>query len=128
LLKVVDDIGSAATIAIIGDVPAFQQDPVPCAVLGSLWRSSCSAPVISRDQLEQRQGATYKALQAVADQRQNVTLVLPGIGMCQEASCISKIDGQFLYRDPHHIRRNLPRSVQEQLAAIIGLPKVFDLR
>lgn len=125
LLKVIGDIGQSATIAIIGDAPQFDKDPIPCEVLGSLLRASCARPTISRAQFDARQGGTYMMLREVAALRPGIELILPGDGLCSSA-CITRIDGLFLYRDQHHIRRNLPASVQQTLAKAMGLYRVFS--
>jgi peptidoglycan/LPS O-acetylase OafA/YrhL len=125
LLRVIDDIGAAASITLIADVPEFDRDPIPCAAVGALLRSSCPPPVITRQDFDSRQADVYKALESVAAQRPSVNLVLPASGMCDGVNCLTNLDGLFLYRDQNHIRRNLPASTQAELAKIIGLSHVI---
>ena len=126
LLKVIDDIGGAASITLIADVPQFDRDPIPCAASGPLLRSYCPPPVITRHEFDERQADVYRAIESVGAQRPSVNLVLPAAGMCDRLNCLSKLDGRFLYRDQNHIRRNLPASTQAALAEILGLSHVTD--
>jgi hypothetical protein len=125
LLKVIGDIGQSATIALIGDVPQFDKDPIPCQMIGSLQRAACAPPAITREQFDERQGETYKMLRDVAARQPAITEILPGAALCNSASCVTKIEGTFLYRDQNHIRRNLPPSIQHTLAMMMGLSQIF---
>ena len=128
LLHAIDDIGASARVTIVGDVPAFAADPVPCAITSVyIPRSACHGlPAISLEGHRARQGPTYDMLRRVLSERPKVNLILPAERMCDEKTCLSEIDGYFLYRDRHHIRRNLPLPVQAKLAEMIGLRQPLD--
>ena len=51
----------------------------------------------------------------------NVTAVIPAEKLCRTDTCDVYIDGEFLYRDIGHIRRNLHLQTQKDFAERIGL-------
>ena len=41
--------------------------------------------------------------------------------MCRAENCITVLDGEDLYRDTNHIRRNLRETTYVELARLLGL-------
>jgi hypothetical protein len=114
---------------IISSVPQNAVDPVPCAVNNQLGllRSRCP-PGYGRTKettLEKVQPID-DMIKEIADARKDVTVVLPSQHLCTGAECILYLDGQFLYRDMSHLRRNLLEKTRRDLAALIGLTAAFD--
>ncbi|MGY2990139.1 acyltransferase family protein [Bradyrhizobium sp. USDA 4508] len=110
---------------IIADIPQFLHDPVPCALVGMtpLWRRDCgpTGKQIETSAFRDYQDAVYQALVSVAKARDDVDIVLPGDEMCKHEYCLSSLDGEFLYMDASHIRRNLKLPTRIDLAGLIGL-------
>ena len=46
--------------------------------------------------------------------------------MCSATACRTFLNGEFLYRDGGHIRRNLNRTTQERLAELLHLGEALD--
>jgi hypothetical protein len=46
--------------------------------------------------------------------------------MCDETKCLSMLDGEPLYRDTTHLRRNLEQGTLMDLAKLIGVEAIFD--
>jgi peptidoglycan/LPS O-acetylase OafA/YrhL len=110
---------------IIADVPQFHHDPIPCALsaVTHLWRRYCDSSgwQITTSDFLSFQGGMYQALEAVAKTRSDVDVILPGREMCKGQHCLSSMDGEYLYRDDSHIRRNLRSSTKLEFARLIGL-------
>jgi peptidoglycan/LPS O-acetylase OafA/YrhL len=114
---------------IVADIPQFHHDPVPCALVDfiPLWRRSCGPTdsQIETSDFISYQGPMYEALQSVARGRHNVDIILPGTEMCKERYCLSMLDGEYLYKDGSHIRRNLSATTKFDFASLIGLTDIL---
>jgi hypothetical protein len=113
---------------LIGDIPQLEQDPIPCALIATstLLRRQCppGQTSIPRERFRARQGPTYDALTRLARERKDVDLILPGEVFCREGMCQTSLDGEFLYRDFSHIRRNLAEATRRHYADMIGLTRL----
>ena len=65
------------------------------------------------------------ALYRLAVQKPKAKFIFPGDSMCREALCLVRLNGEFLYRDAAHIRRNLSLRTNRELALLIGLDQIF---
>jgi hypothetical protein len=61
----------------------------------------------------------------VAAKWPNVSAYFPGSIMCENENCMTKLNGEFLYRDAGHIRRNLTERTRMDLARILHLDEIF---
>ncbi len=115
-------------IVVIADVPQTpMQDPVHCALAGAdLWRRPCSPDVVPRAHFENRQRKVYDIIADVVSARADTAAVYPGDRLCQADSCMTSIDGEFLYRDQLHIRRNLTPQARREFADLIGLTAALE--
>ncbi|OMI00031.1 hypothetical protein BSN85_35045 [Bradyrhizobium brasilense] len=117
-------------IYVIGDVPQWASlDPVPCALrdFGSLLRMPCSSDqrAVSFARYTSHHGRTDDVL-ADAATRGGAHFIPTAPKMCDGRShCIVKIDDEFLYRDPSHIRRNLTEPVMKKFINLAGLEEPF---
>jgi peptidoglycan/LPS O-acetylase OafA/YrhL len=115
-------------IVLIGEVPEWPHDPVPCelASAGFLRRTCTEAELLlssaAFDKVLERVNDVFRG---IADARPDVTAVLPAEALCGPRYCLSKLDGEPLYRDGGHIRRNLKWPTKIHLAHLIGLDAVF---
>lgn len=57
----------------------------------------------------------------IAKKFRNVAVIVPTEKMCTGETCDLYQDGEFLYRDSGHIRRNLRRRTMRDFAERIGL-------
>jgi peptidoglycan/LPS O-acetylase OafA/YrhL len=114
---------------IIADVPQLLADPIPCATnnLLGLLRKRCAndQATVSSAWFRKRQGKMYADLTDLSKDRNDVSVVLPGDHLCTGEWCQTYLDGEFLYRDASHIRRNLSEKTKEDYAGLIGLTDVL---
>ncbi|MGG5150451.1 acyltransferase family protein [Alcaligenes aquatilis] len=116
-------------IVLVGDVPAFLGDPIPCVIAdgGGLLRKKCERTVeyIPRSSFDSLQGPTMDMLHSVARDHPSISLLIPADGLCDSGKCITRVNGEFIYRDGDHIRRNMSTSTYGALASRIGLTSVL---
>ena len=110
---------------LIGTMPHIPLGLVDCATLrgSTLWRSPCStAPSPSEARaIKQDSAPTEQMLIDIAKKFRNVAVIVPTEKMCTGETCDLYQDGEFLYRDSGHIRRNLRRRTMRDFAERIGL-------
>ena len=116
-------------IVLLGDVARFGYQPIPCvlALKPSLLRAPCAADpaVIPIREFRDRQAPTNELLRRIA-QKWGASVLIPGDSMCGEAGCLTYLNGEFLYRDWVHLRRNLSNATILSLANLLELPKLFS--
>lgn len=120
---VIDDIeATGARVLVIGDIPGAPQGSQPsCFVTNpGLVRAPCQTAPRTLDEFQRVQGHTYEMIAEVV-QTTGASALLPGDNMCASGTCLFILDGQFLYRDAGHFRRNLDRQTMADLARVIGL-------
>ena len=123
--RTITDIGPERTVIVIGSVPQWPQDPLPCELTTVLLRA-CRAPVLTRAAALAFQQPTYDAILRAAARHPNSRAILPAIKMCKSGDCVGKLNDEFLYRDASHIRRNLNAATIRELGTMIGLNTIFS--
>ncbi|HQS07827.1 MAG TPA: SGNH hydrolase domain-containing protein, partial [Xanthobacteraceae bacterium] len=68
--------------------------------------------------------AMFRSLRGVRD---DVVVAVPADKMCDQSGCMARFDGQFLYFDRDHFRRNIPLATRERFADLLGLPALIDV-
>ena len=126
LRVVVDELlRNVPEVTLIGQVPSWARNPLPCAFarLANFPRHSCpdDLPVLPVAQLDEYSFRVNGVMDEIAEQRPRVTAIDPIAHWCTDSFCQSVIDGHFLYRDSGHLRRNLPVHVRSELAWQLGL-------
>jgi peptidoglycan/LPS O-acetylase OafA/YrhL len=117
-------------IVLVTAVPNWgTRDPLPCEVaeVSGLLRRPCSAAqrVITKESFE-KQRDTVAVLDRIAARHPNTRVIHAGDNLCRSGECITRLNGEPLYRDASHIRRNLTDSTKQQLGRIIGLDQAFS--
>lgn len=111
---------------ILGSVPQHRRDPTPCAVSkSSLLRAPCRWTDDERNTLLHYTGPTDRMIVKIAADHPNVATVIPSTALCTDAMCAMFLNGEFLYRDPSHIRRNLLPETRRQFSDLIGLTQAL---
>lgn len=111
---------------ILGSVPQHRRDPTPCAVSkSSLLRAPCRWTDDERKTLLNYTGPTDRMILRIAADHPNVATVIPSAALCTDAICAMFLNGEFLYRDPSHIRRNLSQETRRQFSDLIGLTQAL---
>jgi hypothetical protein len=122
---------------IMAEIPKMDTDPIACVLSQEtplLRRQRCTLDLsmLSRQYLEQVQWPIRERLLTFARER-NIPVLLPDEGLCTETSCASWINGEFIYRDIGHLRRNLSPETNRILGERLGLvdlmnePSSFEL-
>lgn len=126
-------LGEAAApgrkLIIASQVPSIGADPAPCivSVALDLTRRPCN-------NLEQSSATTYSRFQAkmteaiaqiAASRPADTAAILPAKAACTDGQCIVSLNGQFLYRDNEHLRRNLSFETRQAYASLIGLTQTL---
>jgi hypothetical protein len=110
---------------LIGTVPEIPQTVVECAHTRStnLFRAPCVAAIRSSDAVAvmQKSVAIDNMFKELAKTLPNVSTVIPAERLCTKDSCDVYLDGEFLYLDIGHIRRNLRLQTRKDFAERIGL-------
>lgn len=110
---------------VIADTPMHGRDPVPCVIArdSGLLRRLCASgqPGTSRERHEARTGEIRAAFLGLSSSRDDTVVLFPGEGLCATGACVMEVDGEFLYRDAGHFRRNLKPETLRILADLMGL-------
>lgn len=108
---------------LVGTVPQHLVDPIPCAMahLNGLWRRECTPDPKEIQQMKTHTVTSDTLLKKIAASRSDVAAVIPRDALCDKAGCKGYLNGEFLYRDGGHIRRNLSMETRHQFADLIGL-------
>jgi hypothetical protein len=112
-------------IVVFGDVPKWLiKDPRACAYSDiSLPREHCAAePPYLEARAEQR---AHAVLQSAAEANE-VSLYLPEDYLCVRWKCRDTIEGDFIYRDGDHLRRDLSPEALGQIASVLQLGQLFE--
>jgi peptidoglycan/LPS O-acetylase OafA/YrhL len=118
-------------ILLVDGVPVFEFDPIPCAssVGSPLWRNAarvCTDPVASLPvSAAANQFALSKVYDELASKNDGVFSISLARPMCASGSCMTYLDGEFLFRDPHHLRRDLSPELNAKLSKLLGLDKAL---
>jgi SGNH domain (fused to AT3 domains) len=106
-------------------VPEIPRTVVECAHTKSsaLLRAPCDAAVRSADAMavKKKTEPIDDMLKELARKLPDVTAVIPAERLCRDDECAVYLDGEFLYRDIGHIRRNLRLQTKKDFAEKIGL-------
>ena len=110
---------------LTGTVPEIPRTVVECAHTGSsrLWRKPCRSVVRPSDAAATlEQSAPIDAMfKDLANTLPRVAVVTPADKLCTKDGCEIHLNGEFLYADKGHIRRNLRLQTRKNLAERIGL-------
>lgn len=101
---------------------------VPCALYAKvLLRRPCGEQEtdLKRSQYLETHAANLRVFQRIAAAHPSVQLIVPGDAMCPAENCITELDGEDLYRDNNHFRRNLRETTYVDLARLLGLDAIF---
>lgn len=116
------------SVVLLGQFPQVLGLNVLCAqrTLSRLAMRPCQTDT-ALDAIKERayHEPSDAALKLIAQQA-SVGVINPVDKLCTGASCPTFINGEFIYRDDNHIRRNLGYETKREIAARIGLLEAFQ--
>jgi hypothetical protein len=83
-------------------------------------------PHLASSYFAETQQPAADAIDAAAKRRHEAFTVHPYKRMCLGQECVSLVNGEFIYRDSGHLRRNLSLETTRQLAKLMGIAQIFD--
>lgn len=114
-------------VVLVSGIPTFEVEAVPCAAatVTRLWRNirtACKTPVnsIPKENVWIQAGTT-KVFEELARNNRGVFSLSLSEALCKAGDCLTYLDGQFLYRDRTHLRRDFPAALNGKLASMMGL-------
>jgi len=117
-------------VLLLGDVPRPNRNLNECAFneLSSLLRARCTLPYeyLDAQRVREWQGSSNQVLERVALEFAQVEAIIPTSTLCDDAKCPTYLNGELLYKDTNHLRRNLHADTQRELAIKIGLADFLD--
>jgi hypothetical protein len=91
-----------------------------------IFRHPCFATILKTT----RGGAYGLAALTVVDELPSrwpqVSVLQPRNFMCDDSGCPTDLNGEFLFRDLTHIRRNLTAATTEQFVQLLHLPEAIN--
>jgi peptidoglycan/LPS O-acetylase OafA/YrhL len=115
-------------VVLFADVPFVPlKDPAACGF--GLPRRGCGADLDRRVRqfLDANQMATHDLLRETAAAHANVIFYAPEDYLCDPQRCRLAVEGEFLYQDATHLRRNMTEPVRRQLADLMHLRDLLRL-
>ena len=115
-------------IVLVSDVPLF------LGTRPSLCNAQDRAAILRQPCTKQTKGLTLQSFTAqqgmivdlFTSLKSPSTLVLtPGPAMCASGECMTSLNGEFIYRDVHHLRRNLSPKTMKDLSVLFGFDDLF---
>ncbi|CAM5769583.1 acyltransferase family protein [Bosea minatitlanensis] len=114
---------------IIGDVPIRLGYDLGCIVTeeSMIFRRHCAPDMFKtpRAWVRKFQEQAGSVIESVPARSAAASSLMPGQNMCDSDGCSTTLDGEFLYRDAGHLRRNLPLNIRKKLAEKIGLKEAL---
>jgi peptidoglycan/LPS O-acetylase OafA/YrhL len=128
LEELLPEVPHGRRVVLVNDIPGIPPpDPAVCALarIGPP-RRGCDGDmgVIVRRFLDSYQAPVHNILREIARERPGVVAYSPEDYLCDPVRCQTSLNGQFLYRDDVHFRRNLPAS---DLAAVADALHIRDI-
>ena len=128
--ELLDELGPSKKIVLFLDIPGFlHKNPANCVSSNrTLLRQPCTDDLeaLSWKVFNGEQPPIFAALRAAAAARPNVIVVDTAAALCvDEGRCRVWLNGEFLYMDRHHIRRNLSEPTVAALGDLLNLRQVL---
>lgn len=118
-------------ILLLGDIPRPNKTLNECAFTEKLelFRKKCDDAMYrylpSKTVLSWHKDSDH-ALSSMAKEFSNVTTILPDKSLCDDKYCQTYVNGELIYKDSNHIRRNLQETTVSVLSKKIGLQDYFS--
>ncbi len=133
LTELVSAVGSPTrTVVIVSNFPNWgNRNPVPCAIasVSPPLRRPCAPRdrFISMESYKKSNGVIDQIINDVANKATYRTrTIFPGVSLCTAQKCENTLEGEFIYRDSGHLRRNLQEKTLRHISKLIGLDALLQ--
>jgi peptidoglycan/LPS O-acetylase OafA/YrhL len=110
-------------VVVFADIPKWENELIGCVLaLVALPRRPCASELSIPNYDAKRQ---HDVLRSVAEQN-HVIAYSPEDYLCGADGCRMFINGEFIYRDSEHFRRDLAPATLEQLSDLMQIDKLFS--
>jgi peptidoglycan/LPS O-acetylase OafA/YrhL len=109
---------------VIGDVPQLMPYNHSClSKTKMILRRPCPAAMLKTPLAlgGPYQEGVRSAIRDLPNRWPNVSVLIPHDFMCDDSDCFTMLNGEFLYRDMNHLRRNLSEETKEQFIQMLRL-------
>lgn len=128
LAEFLPEVPPSVRVVLVGQFPYPEADPVPCELAAEniLQRRRChdAGTTVFASTFTTVEPVNIVFEQIKADFTQ-IALLLPSRQLCDNGTCVTRLDNIPLFRDGSHLRRNLPVDVLRNLADLSGLSEVL---
>jgi peptidoglycan/LPS O-acetylase OafA/YrhL len=121
-------LATGKKVVLIATIPQWSHDPTACELLNiGLLRRQCGDAdrFLPRSAINNFQIESLKVLRRVAAEYPAIHLIIPTDRLCSTDKCVTRVNGEPIYRDSLHFRRNLSETTNRDLARLIGLDQIF---
>jgi peptidoglycan/LPS O-acetylase OafA/YrhL len=119
------------SVLLMGDVPRprFQVPNCRMQVELKLWRKPCTQDMnfLDRDAVFTFHRPTESILAHLASDKDHIYYLNVQKSMCGPKGCPLTINGELIYADESHLRRDLSLNTRESLASLLDLDEVLRL-
>jgi len=117
-------------VLLLSDMPRPNRNLNDCALadVSLLLRADCddSHRYLDAPHTKMWHQPSDDVLTVVASEMEQVEAIIPVSILCGQENCPTYVNGELLYKDNNHIRRNLAPSTVEQLADELGLTRFLS--
>ena len=112
-------------ILIVNDIPPVPApDPAGCFLsrrgLPRGRKCTTELEVLAHKMMAIHQRPSHQVLEAVGPSFPNTTVISPEDRLCRDDRCATALDGEFIYRDGLHLRRNLSDRTLDVINDVMG--------
>lgn len=117
-------------ILLLGDIPRSNRNLNKCAFneFTTLLRVPCKSPhaYLDASRIKAWHSASDQVLKNIAADNDSITTILPTEKMCSSQKCQTYFNGELIYKDGNHLRRNLVPETLKVIGSKLGLPAFLD--
>lgn len=114
-------------VVIITTAPQWSRDPIPCALIDAgLPRRPCDEydRQLSKTETDRNNKVSLEIFARLGDRFPKLRIINLAARLCPSEPCLTRLNGEFLYRDSGHFRRNLSVETNADFAIKLGLDTI----
>ena len=128
--RVISEVsGPSRRVLLFSEIPRNEKNALPCVrqAISGLMRRPCDydPSLIEYSEVRRILGPANEVLARLASVMPRVATIQTAEALCGETVCERFVNGEFIYRDTHHLRRNLEPATLSQLTAALKLEQAI---